>query len=189
MAAGFVATIPFAPMSFPRIFNPAALELSYAAALVLLRLGNFRRASLVYLAGTWVWATLVGSSYGGVHSPGALIYVSLPVSAAWLLGCTAAIWTAGGCLLGALVFTALEMTRDSHLFQQLLQRHWELWGIIVQAVPSINAIPVGQIIGRPRDDTYRIARASTGSTLSRWLSNAPTKRSPPTGRRARSLRI
>lgn len=69
-------------MSFPRIFNTAVQEACYAAALVLLRLGHFRRASLAYLAGTWIWATLVSSFFGGVHSPGALLYVSLPASAA-----------------------------------------------------------------------------------------------------------
>src|SRR5271154_2891878 len=107
-----VATTPFAQVqvrfSFTRVFYPFVLEVSYATALVLLRLGHFRRASLAYLAGgTWIWATLVGASYGGVHSPGALLYVSLPASAAWLLGYTAAIWTVGGCLVGALVFTVL----------------------------------------------------------------------------------
>ena len=87
MAALWVTTIPFAAVSFPRIFNTGVLEASYAFALVLLRLGDFRRASLAYLTGTWIWATLVSYSFGGVHSPGALLYVSLPVSAAWLLGC------------------------------------------------------------------------------------------------------
>ena len=58
LTAAFVATIPFAPMSFPRIFNTAVQETCYATALVLLRLGHFRRATLAYLAGTWIWATL-----------------------------------------------------------------------------------------------------------------------------------
>ena len=73
----------------------AVAEGSYASAPVLLRLGNFRRASLAYLAGTWFWATLGSSFYGGVHSPGAVLHVSLPASAAWLLGYKACIWTAG----------------------------------------------------------------------------------------------
>ena len=117
---------------------------------MLLRLGHFRRASLAYLAGTWIWATLVCSSYGGVHSPGALLYVSLPASAAWLLGYEAAIWTAGGCLLSALVFTVLEMTHASLPFQRQATP-LGIWFVIVQAV-VINAIPVGQIIGRLRGD-------------------------------------
>jgi hypothetical protein len=71
MAVLWVATTPFAQVqvrfSFPRIFNPSVLEVSYATALVLLRLGNFRQASLAYLAGTWIWATLVCVSYGGLE--------------------------------------------------------------------------------------------------------------------------
>ncbi len=35
------------------------LEASLVAALVLLRLGYFRRASMVHLAGIWIWATLI----------------------------------------------------------------------------------------------------------------------------------
>jgi signal transduction histidine kinase/CheY-like chemotaxis protein len=148
LAAGWVATIPFVPVSFPRIFNPLVQEVSYAIALVLLRLGNFRLASLAYLTGTWIWATLVCFSFGGVHSPGALLYVSLPASAAWLLGYEAAIWTGGGCLLGSLVFAVLEMTHASLPFRQATPLG--TWFIIVQAV-LINAIPVAQIIGRLRE--------------------------------------
>ncbi len=70
IAAGWVATIPFARVSFPRIFYTAVLEASYATALVLLRLGHFRRASLAYLAGTWIWATLVCSFLRRYTQPG-----------------------------------------------------------------------------------------------------------------------
>ncbi len=156
MAAAWVATIPFARPSFPRIFNVAVLEASYVTALVLLRLGHFRRASLTYFAGTWFWGTLVCVSYGGIRSPGALLYVSLPASAAWLLGYKAAIWTAGGCLLSALVFTVLEMTHVS-LPLQAKATPLGIWAVIVQAV-LINAIPVGQIIGRLRETLKELQR-------------------------------
>jgi signal transduction histidine kinase/CheY-like chemotaxis protein len=148
LAAAFVATIPLASISFPRIFNSLVLETSYAIALVLLRLGHFRPASLAYLIGTWIWATLVSFSFGGIHSPGALLYVSLPASAAWLFGYKGAVRTAGACLLSALVFTGLEMT---HVILPLQAKATPLgiWAVIVQAV-LINAIPVGQIIGRLR---------------------------------------
>jgi signal transduction histidine kinase/CheY-like chemotaxis protein len=146
LAAGWLSTIPFAQMSFPRIFNTVVLAASYTTALVLLRLGHFRRASLAYLAGIWIWATLACFSYGGIHSPGALLYVSLPASAAWLLGYKAAIRTAVWCLLGALLFTVLEMTHVS-LPLQAQATVLGIWTMIVQAV-LVNAIPVGQIIGR-----------------------------------------
>ncbi len=141
-------SIPFARVSFPRIFSPLVLEASYVTALVLLRLGNFRRASLAYLVGTWIWATLVSYSYGGIRSPGALLYVSLPASAAWLLGSAAAKKTAGACLFGSLVFTAVEMMHVS-LSLQAKATPLGIWIVIVQAV-VINAIPVGQIIDRLR---------------------------------------
>jgi signal transduction histidine kinase len=164
MATGWVATIPFASMSFQRIFYPVVMEASYATALVLLRLGHFRRASLAYLAGTWIWATLVSFSYGGVRSPGVLLYVSLPASAAWLLGYNSGIWTAGGCLLGALVFTVLEMTHASLPFQRQATT-LGTWVIIVQAV-LVNAIPVGQIIGRLREAITEQRRAEAASRRS-----------------------
>ena len=112
-------------MSFPRIFNTALLEASYATALVLLRFGRFRYASLAYLAGASIWATPASYSFGGVRSPGALLYVSLPASAAWLLEYTAAIWTASGCLLSALVFAVLEISAPFQSSRSVRQRHWE----------------------------------------------------------------
>jgi signal transduction histidine kinase len=156
LAAGWLATMPFAQVSFSRVFNSLVMEVCYAIALVVLRLGHFRRASLAYLAGTWIWATLICFSYGGVRSPGALLYVSLPVSAAWLLGYKAAIRTAGGSLLGALVFTVLEITHASLPFQRQATP-LGIWFIIVQAV-LINAIPVGQIIGKLRDTLKELKR-------------------------------
>jgi signal transduction histidine kinase/CheY-like chemotaxis protein len=156
LAAAWVATIPFAEVSLPRIVNPLLLELSYFLALVLLRLGYFRRASMVYFTGTWIWATLISIAYGSVRSPGALLYVSLPASAAWLLGSTAATWTAGGCLLTALVFTLLEMKHVS-LPLQAQATPLGIWAVIVQAA-LINAIPVGQIIGRLRETLKELQR-------------------------------
>jgi signal transduction histidine kinase/CheY-like chemotaxis protein len=156
LAATFVATIPFARASFPRIFNPIVLETGYVTALVALGLGHFRRASLAYVAGIWAWATLVSYSYGGIHSPGALLYVSLPASAAWLLGYSAAIRTAGVCLLSALVFTVLEMTHTS-LPLQATATPLGIWSVIVQAA-LINAIPVGQIIARLQEALNELQR-------------------------------
>ena len=154
--AAFAATFRMAPVSFSRLFNPFVLEVSYVIALVLLRLGNFRRASLAYLTGVWIWGTLICFFAGGIRSPGALLYVSLPASAAWLLGYTASIWTAGGCLLGALVFTVLEMVHV-RLPLQIKATPLGIWAVIVQAV-MVNAIPLGQIIGRLQEALRQLQR-------------------------------
>jgi two-component system, cell cycle sensor histidine kinase and response regulator CckA len=148
LAVGWIATIPFARTSFPRYFNPLVQETSYVTALVLLRRGHFRRASLAYLTGTWIFATLICFSAGFKTGGGALLYVSLPASAAWLLGYGAAIRTAGACLLSALVFAILEMTHVTVPFQSTTPLG--IWFVIVQAV-AINAIPLGQIIARLRE--------------------------------------
>ena len=154
LAGGWVVTIPFAQASFARTFNTALMVASYAIALVLLRLGHFRHASLGYLAGTWLWATLVCSFFGGLHSPGALLYVPLPAAAAWLLGYKAAKWTAGWCLVSALVFMVLEMMHLSLPFQRIATP-LGTWFLVAQAI-LINAIPVGQIIGRLRESERRL---------------------------------
>ncbi len=154
LAAGFLITIPFAPSSFSRYFNALVEETCYVTALVLLRRGHFRRASLAYLTGTWIFATLICFSAGFKEGGGAVLYVSLPASAAWLLGYGAAIRTAGACLLSALVFAVLEMTHSSVPFQRTTPLG--IWFVIVQAV-LINAIPVGQIIGRLQETLKELA--------------------------------
>src|SRR5262244_516143 len=69
MAIGFISTLSLAPVTFVRVFNPAILQVGLISALVLIRMGYFRAASLVYLADTWVWATLVLVISGGIRSP------------------------------------------------------------------------------------------------------------------------
>ncbi len=143
---GFLLTLNLAPVRFPRILNPAVLEGSLIVALVVLRLGHLRRASLVHLWGIWIWGALVFLFTGGIRSPGTPLYVTLPISAAWLLGYRAAVWSAAGCLGTALVFTILEI-RGVGLPAQLRATALGSWAVLVQAT-LIGAIPVGQVISR-----------------------------------------
>ena len=64
----WITTLHLAPITFARILNVAVLEASLAAALVVLRLGYFRSASIIHLAGVWLWATLILTFFDGVHS-------------------------------------------------------------------------------------------------------------------------
>jgi hypothetical protein len=79
-------------------------------ALVLLRVGYFRGATFVYLAGIWLYSTIGASLNGGIRSLALLNLVTLPVLATWLLGQRAALWTAAVCLADALAFAFLELT-------------------------------------------------------------------------------
>src|SRR5947199_2865629 len=98
MAFWYAVTLNLAALVLARILYVPILEACLAAALILLRRGHLRPASLVYLAGIWVWATLAVSYIGIRSTPGVVLYVTLPVSAAWLLGHRAALRTAGGCI-------------------------------------------------------------------------------------------
>ena len=59
---------------------------AFATALFQLRRGRVRLASLIYLSGLWVTATVVIVLNGGIRSTGLVWYVAIPISAAWLLG-------------------------------------------------------------------------------------------------------
>ena len=72
--------------------------------------------------------------------------MTLPISAAWLLGYRAALWTAGGCLGTALVFVTLEMMQVS-LPLQAKSTALGNWFLLAQAT-LIGTIPVGEVLQR-----------------------------------------
>ncbi len=86
------------------------LTLMYGITLALLRRGSLRRASLVFLAGTWVAASVFIVSGGGIQSTALVHYVNLPILAAWLLGASAAGVMTAICLGGALILAVLAQT-------------------------------------------------------------------------------
>jgi signal transduction histidine kinase/DNA-binding response OmpR family regulator len=144
MAVGLIVTLNLAPITLARLVLPLVLEVSLAAALILVRLGQFRRASLVYLAGSWVWATAVVYISGGIRTHALILYGALPISAAWLLGYGAALWTAGICSVTTLIFVCLEMFGSAPP-RILLGTPLGAWFLAVQAM-LIGTIPVGQVI-------------------------------------------
>jgi PAS domain S-box-containing protein len=64
---------------------------AFATALFHLRRGRVWLASLIYLSGLWVTATVVIVLNGGIRSTGLVWYVAIPMSAAWLLGSRGAV--------------------------------------------------------------------------------------------------
>lgn len=73
---------------FPIVFTPVI-------TLVLLRRNAVRAARVVYLVGMWVGFTQIMLLNGGIRSVGWAVYIAMAVSAAWLFGYGAALWTAG----------------------------------------------------------------------------------------------
>ena len=86
------------------------LTLIYGITLAVLRRGLLRRASLLFLAGTWVAATVFVVFGGGIQSTALVHYVNLPLLAAWLLGASAAGVMTAVCLGGALLLAILAQS-------------------------------------------------------------------------------
>ena len=84
------------------------LTLIYGITLALLRRGSLRRASLFFLAGTWVAATVFIAFGGGIGSTALVHYVNLPILAAWLLGASSAGVMTAVCLGGSLILAIVE---------------------------------------------------------------------------------
>ncbi|MFL6446960.1 MAG: ATP-binding protein [Bryobacteraceae bacterium] len=88
-------------LGIPMIFTPVT-------ALVLLRMNHIRAAGVVYLTGMWVAFTAIIALNGGIHHIALAVYIALAVSAAWLFGYSAALWTAGASALATLIMAILE---------------------------------------------------------------------------------
>jgi PAS domain S-box-containing protein len=141
-----ISTLPLAPHVLLRALSGSPMNVAVIAALIVIRLGHYRAASVIYLAGVWAWAILMAILTSGIRSPALLIFGSLPVTAAWLLGYGSLLWTAGVCITTVLVFAVLEMTgmapRPTVSPTTL--------GILFLAVQAmlISTIPVGSVIRR-----------------------------------------
>ena len=116
----------------------------FAIALALLYRGSLRTASLVYLSGIWLLATIAITLHGGIHSPALVFYVALPISAAWLLGYRAALLGAGMCLGTSLAMAVLEIN-GLPMPRYSPGRPLAIWTAIVVAM-IISAVPIARIL-------------------------------------------
>jgi signal transduction histidine kinase len=115
-------------------------------ALALLRRGLLDWAARTYLVTTFVAASLLMVLYGGVRSAPVMLYVALPISAAWLLGERAALVTAAACLASTLLLALLETAgvRVPRYFPGTPMGVWSLMlaAIIVSAAPVVLVLRV-----------------------------------------------
>ena len=139
-----IALAPFYPFSALKLGIQILEEVGPVAALTLLRLGFLRQASLVYLGGAWVFATVVIALNGGVRSPDQAFYVALPILATWLLGYRAALWTAR-VLGSALVFAYIELA-GVHFVDIVPGTPLGIWAGVLLQVILIAAVPVAQFL-------------------------------------------
>jgi PAS domain S-box-containing protein len=131
------------------VSNPATAlafltELTFICMLILLRYGLVRQASLVYLAGTSSFAIALIALSGGTRSNAIVLYTMLPISAAWLLGYSAALWTALACLGSAAVLALLE-TIGVGPWRFLPGLPVGVWFILAQST-VMGAVPVAHTL-------------------------------------------
>src|SRR5689334_19785674 len=93
----------------PDLPSVITIETALAAALLVLHCGLLRPAAWIYLAGMWIFTINVMIYNRGIRGEGMMFLVTLPISAAWLLGLGGALWTTGVCMVTAVVFAILEI--------------------------------------------------------------------------------
>ncbi|MCX6626608.1 MAG: ATP-binding protein [Candidatus Solibacter sp.] len=120
------------------------LSITLSVSLVMLRRGLIRQASLAYLVGTGLANAVTLVLSGGVHSANIAIYITLPISAAWLLGYRAMLWTAAVCIGSSLLTAILEINGIGpwHYFPL---PPFVVWTLIVEST-VISAVPVAQLL-------------------------------------------
>lgn len=128
-----------------------------AVAMILVRVGKFRQASLVYLWGIWIFAVFIVSLNGGIRSPIQVFLVTLPVSAAWLLGYGWALRMAAVCALTTLVFAIIDL-RAGNLPLVVPGTSFGIWSVIFVAM-LIGAVPVAQVLRRLADSLAKSREA------------------------------
>lgn len=101
--------LPYSTGHPPQLTAIGLIELKLAAAMLKLRAGKMRQASWIYLIGTWIYATVVIVQNGGIRSPVLAVYVSIPVSAVWLLGYRMSLFAGASCIGSAMIFAGLDV--------------------------------------------------------------------------------
>jgi signal transduction histidine kinase/CheY-like chemotaxis protein len=140
----FVVNLPTAAKPVGDVVFNIFASLFVSAALALLYRGSLHVASLVYLCGSWLAFTFLIVLNGGIHSVGVVYYVAVTISAAWLLGYQAALWSAAVCLGSSLMMAILELN-GIHLPLYFPGTPLGIWNSLVGAM-IISAVPVARVM-------------------------------------------
>jgi len=124
--------------------NQIVTDAALVYSLVLLRRGRLRAATFTYLGAMWLFATHVMALSGGVRSNVQVLYVTLPISAAWLLGYRSSVWIAGLCMSCTLTFAVLELA-GLMLPRRIPGTPLGVWAVFGMAC-LIGTVPVAQIV-------------------------------------------
>jgi PAS domain S-box-containing protein len=102
-------SLPFAARRNTGFLLAILLLFSVLASVAALGKGRVKLASWIFLSSLWFVATVLTIFSGGIASRGLMLYLSISIMAAWLLGRRAALLSAGLFLGMALVLALLEI--------------------------------------------------------------------------------
>jgi signal transduction histidine kinase/DNA-binding NarL/FixJ family response regulator len=131
--------------------------LTPVATLILLRKNAVRSAGIVYLSGMWVAFTAIILLNGGIHHVGLAVYIALAVSAAWLFGYAAALWTAAASCGATLVMAILE-TRQVGPWRPLPGTAFGVWMLVIEST-LMGVVPVTLVLSSLRRALAQSQRA------------------------------
>jgi signal transduction histidine kinase/CheY-like chemotaxis protein len=132
------------PISIYRLGLFAVAVTGWVTALTLLRLGYLQRAGLVYMGTAWLYTTLVAAFHTGIDSPILSLYVTIPISAAWLLGFRGALWTTGLSLTSVLAFAIFKIA-GVQFPHYVVATPMGLWAFFLFTV-LIGGVPVAHVL-------------------------------------------
>ena len=92
---------------------------------------------------------------GGINSVAAVYYIAIPISAAWLVGFQASLWSAVFCLGCSLILALLE-GNGVHLPQRFSGQPFGVWTGILQAM-VISSVPVARVLQTVQEALVRSA--------------------------------
>jgi signal transduction histidine kinase/DNA-binding response OmpR family regulator len=139
-------------IGIPMIFTPVT-------TLVLLARNGVRAAGVTFVIGMWVAFTSIIMLNGGIHHVGLAVYIALAVSAAWLFGYRAALWTAGISVFATLVMAILE-TRTVGPWNYLPGTAFGVWMLVIESM-LMGVVPVSLVLSSLRQALTQSRRAET----------------------------
>ena len=137
-------------LGVPTIFTPVT-------TLLLLRSGRVRAAGIVYLSGMWVAFTSILALNGGIHHVALAVYIALAVSAAWLFGYLAALYTAAVCLASTFTMAILE-TYVTGPWHYLPGTAFGIWMLVAEST-LMGVVPVTLVLSSLRRALAQSQRA------------------------------
>jgi two-component system cell cycle sensor histidine kinase/response regulator CckA len=151
-----------------------AQALTFIVGLDRVRRGLVRQGALVYLTGTWLLNTIGLVLSGGLHSPAVASYITMPISAVWLLGYRGMLWMIAACL-GSSLFIALLEIGGLGPWIYFPAPPIASWILLAEAT-VIGAVPAAQVLKmlKERLSQSQLDRAALRESEERFRNMADT---------------